>query len=108
MIKPIKFTFLFLCLWGQSFTQTRQTIDSLRNQLTIAKDDTSRNNALIGLCYSYRLGNTDSSLFYGELALESAQQTDYHKGEIRVPQDIARVLLNLISNAFYAVDEKKR
>jgi two-component system, NtrC family, sensor kinase len=25
-----------------------------------------------------------------------------------VPQDIGRVLLNLINNAFYAVDEKKK
>ncbi len=25
-----------------------------------------------------------------------------------IPQDIGRVMLNLISNAFYAVDEKKK
>jgi two-component system, NtrC family, sensor kinase len=38
-------------------------------------------------------------------------ETDFDKtvGKINVvPQDIGRVLLNLINNAFYAVDEKKR
>ena len=34
---------------------------------------------------------------------------DYSIGKINVvPQDIGRVILNLISNAFYAVDEKKK
>ena len=38
-------------------------------------------------------------------------KTDFDKsiGKINiVPQDIGRVLLNLINNAFYAVDEKKK
>jgi signal transduction histidine kinase len=37
--------------------------------------------------------------------------TDFDKsiGEINIiPQDIGRVILNLITNAFYAVDEKKK
>ena len=38
-------------------------------------------------------------------------KTDFDKsiGKINiVPQDIGRVILNLINNAFYAVDEKKK
>jgi two-component system NtrC family sensor kinase len=38
-------------------------------------------------------------------------QTDFNSGLERIsinPQDIARVILNLLNNAFYAVDEKKK
>jgi nitrogen-specific signal transduction histidine kinase len=38
-------------------------------------------------------------------------KTDFDEtiGKINIiPQDIGRVILNLINNAFYAVDEKKR
>ncbi|TMI85706.1 MAG: hypothetical protein E6H10_02495 [Bacteroidetes bacterium] len=44
-------------------------------------------------------------------AFNAEFETDLDKtiGKINVvPQDIGRVLLNLINNAFYAVDEKKR
>ena len=37
-------------------------------------------------------------------------QTEFDSGLDRIntnPQDIARVILNLLNNAFYAVDEKK-
>ena len=47
-----------------------------------AKDDTSRIDAEIGLCRLYRLGNTDSSLIYGQRALKSAQKINYYAGEI--------------------------
>ncbi len=86
MIKPLTFTILFTWAWSMGFTQTRQVIDSLQHQLIIAKDDTSRVKALINLCYTYRLGNTDSSLFYGQQALKLAQQIKYHAGELRALQ----------------------
>src|SRR6266700_3685005 len=86
MIKPLTFTILFKWAWSMGFTQTRQVIDSLQHQLIIAKDDTSRVKALINLCYTYRLGNTDSSLFYGQQALKLAQQIKYHAGELRALQ----------------------
>jgi two-component system, NtrC family, sensor kinase len=70
--------------WGLAFSQTRDAIDSLRHQLTVAKDDTSRINAQIALCLLYRLGNTDSSLMYGQRALESAEKIKYIPGQIRV------------------------
>lgn len=38
-------------------------------------------------------------------------KTEYVETIVRVniiPQDIGRVILNLITNAFYAVDEKKK
>jgi len=72
---------LFLiCLTG--FAQNQKRIDSLHHQLAIAKVDRSRINAQIELCSTYRLGNTDSSIHYGQVALRSAQEINYPEGEI--------------------------
>ena len=65
-----------------SFAQTREAIDDLHHQLAIAKDDTSRISAQAYLCLLYRLGNTDSSILYGQQALKSAQRINYPAGEI--------------------------
>ena len=76
-------TIVFLSLIGcVGFTQTRVAIDSLNHQIEIAKDDTSRIKAQAFLCLLYRLGNTDSSIYYGQQALKSAQQINYPEGEI--------------------------
>ena len=82
MVKSFIFTFLFsiICFFG--LTQTMEAIDSLQQQLANAKDDTSRINAQIALCLLYRLGNTDSSLMYGQQALESAEKIKYIRGQI--------------------------
>jgi len=82
MIKTFIFTFLFAFICSIGFTQTREAIDSLHHQLATAKDDTSRIQIQIQLCYFYRLGNADSSVFYGQQAFESAQKINYSKGEI--------------------------
>ncbi len=82
MIKVFTFSFL-LCLPGSlCIAQTAKEIDSLQHQLADAKDDTSRINAQIALCLLYRLGNTDSSLMYGQQALKSAEKIKYTPGEI--------------------------
>ena len=44
-------------------------------------------------------------------SFNATMKTDYDEtiGNINIiPQDIGRVILNLINNAFYAVDEKKK
>jgi len=82
MIKTFTFTILLLLLWSEGYTQTREAIDNLKHQLAIAKDDTSRVKALAYLCLLYRLGNTDSSILYGQEALKSARQINYPTGEI--------------------------
>ena len=74
---------VFLSLIGSvGFTQTRVAIDSLNHQIEIAKDDTSRIKAQAFFFFFYRLGNTDSSIFYGQQALKSARQINYPEGEI--------------------------
>jgi tetratricopeptide (TPR) repeat protein len=82
MIKTLLITFLFAFTVVISVAQTMQEVDSLQHQLASAKDDTSRIDAEIGLCRLYRLGNTDSSLIYGQQALKSAQEINYYAGEI--------------------------
>jgi len=77
---------IFLLSFGCSFgfAQTTKAIDSLHRRLTDAKDDTSRINAQIALCLLYRLGNTDSSLMYGQQALGSAEKINYIPGQVSV------------------------
>ena len=82
MIKTFTFTIFLLLVWSNGCTQTREAIDNLKHQLAIAKDDTSRIKAQAYLCLLYRLGNTDSSLLYGQQALKSARQINYPIGEI--------------------------
>src|SRR5436190_10055926 len=84
----MKRIFIIACVFLISlefcFSQTRDAIDSLRHQLAGAKDDTSRISAQIALCLLYRLGNTDSSLMYGQQALESASKIKYFRGQVTV------------------------
>ena len=82
MIKTFVTIFLLLVSWVNGFTQNQQLIDNLHYQLATAKDSRSRIDAQISLCSNYRLGNTDSSIYYGEVALRSAQEINYREGEI--------------------------
>jgi two-component system NtrC family sensor kinase len=82
MTKTIIATILLLLSWTNGFTQNQQLIESLHHQLATAKDDGGRIDAQINLCSNYRLGNTDSSVYYGQVALRSAEEINYYEGEI--------------------------
>ena len=82
MVKTFTATFLVFLSCTTGFTQSQKLIDSLHHQLETAKDDRSRIHAQIELCSTYRLGNTDSSVYYGQVALSSAQKINYPLGEI--------------------------
>ncbi|HET9825244.1 MAG TPA: ATP-binding protein [Chitinophagaceae bacterium] len=84
MNKNLAIGFLFLLTPYFSFTQTREAVDKLHVRLASARDDTSKINARIDLCLAYRLGNTDSSLWYGQKALESAEKIKYIRGQVTV------------------------
>ena len=62
--------------------QSKEIVTRLHKELASATTDTGKINAQISLCFEYRLGNTDSSLFYGNLALENAKKAKYHIGEV--------------------------
>jgi two-component system NtrC family sensor kinase len=82
MIRSLTLTVFLLSLGVVGLAQTRHVVDSLQHNLQAAKDDTSKIKAQIGLCYAYRLGNTDSSLFYGRKALTAAEKINYLEGQI--------------------------
>ena len=81
-MKKILFLTILLVGYVNAFTQSKQEITDLQHQLAIAKDDTSRIKAQINLCNIYRLGNSDSSLLYGQQALKLSEQINDQKGEI--------------------------
>jgi len=76
--------FLLLSLATIGFGQSQHDIDSLKKKLQLAKADTSKINAQIDLCFIYRLGNTDSALFYGRKALKAAEKINYIEAQIQV------------------------
>jgi two-component system, NtrC family, sensor kinase len=82
MIKKFILSMLLSLAGTIGFTQSVETIANLWHQLATAREDTSRIKVQINLCATYRLGNTDSSLFYGQQALKASQQIHYPAGEI--------------------------
>lgn len=82
MIRYLAFTVVCASLAATCYGQTRDAIHSLQTQLRTAKDDTSKINAQIALCLAYRLGDTDSALFYGRQALIASEKFNYVKGQV--------------------------
>ena len=82
-MKAFKLTFLLAFAWGIALAQSRQALDSIKHQLAIAKQDTSRVLILVDLSESYRNSNTDSSLMYGQQALTMSQSIKFLRGEAR-------------------------
>jgi len=82
MVKNFIATLLVFLSCVTGFTQSQKFIDSLHHRLAMAKDDRSRIHAQIDLCSNYRLGKTDSSVYYGQEALRSAQEINYPIGEV--------------------------
>ncbi len=99
-MKTLFFTILFVLVGSTGFAQTahaqgRLRIDSLKRQLTIAKQDTSRVLIMARLCASYRVPKPDSSLVFGQQALTLAQQIKFPKGEIQALAHMGRTQLDI-------------
>ncbi len=67
-----------------SVAQSRQIIDSLRHELTVANHDTSRVMILSKLCLNTAFEQPDSALMYGYQGLALARQINFPRGEVRV------------------------
>jgi hypothetical protein len=59
------------CVTG--FTQNQKIIDSLHHRLAMAKDDHRSIHAQADLCSVYRLGNTDPSVYHGQMEVETKE-----------------------------------
>ena len=84
-MKTITLILLLTVTCSLSFAQSRQTIDSLKNQLTKTKPDTSRINVLLKLGEALGLPspirNMDSATRYINQALVLSQKINYRTGE---------------------------
>jgi signal transduction histidine kinase len=67
-----------------------QEIDSLKHELTLADNDTSRVLILGGLCSYYANYNFDSSNLYGKQGLALAEKRKFLKGKARILCGLAR------------------
>ncbi len=84
MIKYFTTTILLLFICGTTFSQvggTGQLRDSLKHELAIAKNDTSRVLIMAELASAYNGFFSDSINMYGNKALELAQQIAFFRGE---------------------------
>ena len=68
-------SFLLYCLRGS--TQDPKILDSLKNQLSLAKEDTHKVNTLIELSNQTRNINVPSSIKYAEAALSLARKLQF-------------------------------
>src|SRR5664279_1539785 len=85
MPKAITITILLLFFCGAIFSQvggTDQFRDSLKHELIIAQDDTSRVLIMAELAKAYTGFNADTTNLYGNEALAIAQRIDFFRGEV--------------------------
>jgi tetratricopeptide (TPR) repeat protein len=80
------------CIGG--IAQNKQT-DSLVQQLKVVKYDSSRVWVLAELCSNYRYSNTDSSIYYGEMALGLARQIKFLRGEANSLNRLSQTFLGI-------------
>jgi two-component system NtrC family sensor kinase len=80
MKKSITIIIILLAVAHKSVAQDANLIN-LRQALSIAKDDTSRVEAMNDLCNYYKLIKPDSALIYGYKALALARKIKFSKGE---------------------------
>jgi two-component sensor histidine kinase len=66
--------------------------DSLKHELVLTNQDTSRVLVLSELCLQYRLSKPDSAFWYGQKALHLARQINYLKGEANALGSIGFVM----------------
>ncbi len=87
-----KYTFTFLIVFTLNFgfaQRDPKLVDSLKNQLAIAKHDTSRIKILINLCSAYIQFEKDSCQLYGDKALETARRINDTRSEAHALIDLS-------------------
>ena len=73
--------FIFSCCMG--FSQNQTLINSLKHQLALEKQDTSRVILLCEIGYEYRNSNADSGTVYIQKGLSLARKINFLRGEAR-------------------------
>jgi two-component system NtrC family sensor kinase len=68
-------------------------IDSLRRQLTLAKEDTNKVHLLIGLTQEYTTSHADTGVTYAQQAFDLAEKLDFKEGIIEAEGSLATCLI---------------
>ena len=82
MTKKLLPVLLMSLVSAAAFPQTK-LLDSIRHQLYIAKDDTSRVLILSDLTFHMLFVNADSGLIYADKAIDLADKTGFARGKSR-------------------------
>ena len=90
-MKTLTFTLLFAFFGSVGFAQNMRP-DSLKRELSVAKQDTSRVLIMAQLCNAYRSANPDSALLYVQRALALARKINFPKGMVRALTNWGRVI----------------
>jgi two-component system NtrC family sensor kinase len=90
-MKIATFTLLFALIGSVGFAQNMRP-DSLKQELTMAKQDTNRVLIMAQLCNAYRSVNPDSAQFYAQKALALARKINFPKGMVRALTNWGRVI----------------
>ncbi len=80
---------LVLLLFAKSSLGQNGQVDSLKRQLAIAKNDTSRILVISEICAVYQTNDFDSLKIYSKKGLALAQQVDFPKGEVQIMANLA-------------------
>jgi tetratricopeptide (TPR) repeat protein len=95
MKKNIALFVFFSMIWNAGTAQEESVIDSLKQKLAIASQDTTRVQLMNELSNNYKSNRPDSALFYGYKALALARQINFPSGEVVAMEDIALSQLRL-------------
>lgn len=88
MIKTFLLIFVLVYSWSTGNGQPAHVTDSLRHELAIAEQDSSRVLILAQMTSNYQFNRPDSALFYGYRALALARQIKFPSGEVRAMASI--------------------
>ena len=99
MKKKLFSILLYALSFSFGFAQTSQVIDSLKHELTIAKQDTTRVDILVDLCRKYWGINPDSSLKYGQQSLALSKEIHFYKDVHTLLEDAKEMKTNHIVHA---------
>ena len=86
------FIISFLLLLLQKENAQDNTTDSLKQLLSVAKEDTNKVQILINLASVYKWNKPDSAILYGLKARELARQINYVAGEIEATPVLSEAL----------------
>ncbi len=94
-MKKLILTFFLVLIFGIGFAQSYEWIDSLKHNLAVAKQDTSKIQIMVALCRNYRNKNPDSAQYYGQKALDFSRKINFPLGEVGALHYLSMTQINL-------------